>query len=156
VTTKQPLATEVRRLCPEIEESVRLFFEALQSAGDNKHFHPHPFDDENAHRLSHYGGKDLYYLVTDGVESFAYGMLRGWDEGYEIPSLGIAVHPHKRGMKVGRMLMEFLHVAARARGCKEIMLKVYKNNTSAVKLYESLGYVLESLNEQEYRGRVKL
>ncbi len=55
----------------------------------------------------------------------AYGMLRGWDEGYETPSLGIAVHSEWQARGVGRRMMEHLHQVARVRGAKRIRLKVY-------------------------------
>jgi ribosomal protein S18 acetylase RimI-like enzyme len=71
----------------------------------------------------------------------AYGMLRGWDEGYDVPSLGIVVAPAFRGQGYGRSLMHFLHAAAKARGAPAIRLKVYPENSTAVALYQSLGYV---------------
>jgi len=43
-------------------------------------------------------------------------MLRGWDEGYETPSLGIAVHPDARGLGLARTFMGFLHAAASFQG----------------------------------------
>ena len=69
-----------------------------------------------------------------------YGMLRGWDDGYETPSLGIAIAPGMQGRGLGRMLMEFLHAEARQRGADRIRLKVHAENVRAVALYQSLGY----------------
>jgi ribosomal-protein-alanine N-acetyltransferase len=90
-----------------------------------------------------YNGKDLYYaLLVDG-EMVGYGILRGWDEGYEVPSLGIAVDPASQGRGYGRLLIEFLHGTARQRGAKRIRLKVYAHNLRALALYKSLGYVFQ-------------
>ena len=63
----------------------------------DKFFHPHPFTTEAARERAAYTGKDLYYVVIEGDEILGYGMLRGWDEGYEVPSLGIVIHPAHRG-----------------------------------------------------------
>jgi [ribosomal protein S18]-alanine N-acetyltransferase len=78
-------------------------------------------------------------------------MLRGWDEGYDVPSLGIAVHPESRGQGLGELLMHFLHCAARRKGAREIMLKVYKENTAAYQLYLRLGYRFDG---EEQKGQL--
>ena len=70
----------------------------------------------------------------------AYGMLRGWDEGFSVPSLGIYVAQELRGSGAARLMMEHLHVTARLSGAKRIRLKVYPDNLPAYKLYVSLGY----------------
>jgi ribosomal protein S18 acetylase RimI-like enzyme len=77
-------------------------------------------------------------------------MLRGWDEGYEVPSLGIALHPHAQGQGLAHLFMDFLHVAARRRGAKKIRLRVYRDNKSAITLYRSLGYELTEDRDWRY------
>lgn len=131
------------QLSPQWTQPLAEFFQSLREAGDEAEFHPHPFTAEEAARRCQYTGRDLYYILVDQSQVLAYGMLRGWDEGYEIPSLGIAVHPRQRGKGLGRLLMEFLHAAARHRGARTIRLKVYPRNARAVRLYESLGYVFQ-------------
>jgi hypothetical protein len=82
--------------------------------------------------------------------------LRGWDEGYLEPSLGIAIDPQWQGKGIGKILMNHLHEEAQKRGASSIRLKVYHKNTKAIQLYESLGYNFEVLNEKEVIGKVKL
>jgi len=84
---------------------------------------------------------------VDGNVVLAYGILRGWDEGYAIPSLGIAVHPDARGTALGELLMHFLHGAARQRGARRVRLKVYSDNLAARSLYAKLGYNFDSVVE---------
>ena len=131
-------------LGPELLGAVTRFFQRLSAAGVDEYFHPHPFTAEEAERRTHYEGADLYYALIIDDEIAAYGMLRGWDEGYEVPSLGIAVDPRAQGKGYGRLMMTFLHSAARVRGARQIRLKVYPDNTRAVALYRSLGYKFES------------
>ena len=76
-------------------------------------------------------------------------MLRGWDEGYAIPSLGIYVAPALRGTGAARLLMQYLHLCAKLSGATQIRLKVYRGNISATKLYQSLGYVFEKPDDPE-------
>ncbi|MGA2889975.1 MAG: GNAT family N-acetyltransferase [Terracidiphilus sp.] len=139
------MALEIRTLSPEWEYSLAKFFSCLQDSAD-QYFHPHPLTDEYAHRLARYSGADSYYLVVHNGAILAYGMLRGWDEGYEVPSLGIVVHPDHRGNKLGELLMLFLHAVARHRGAKAVRLKVYRENTAARDFYLRLGYAFDAEN----------
>ena len=117
-----------------------LFFERLRDHQIDKFFHPHPLTREEAPKRAAYGGLDFYCVLVLGADVVGYGMLRGWDEGYEVPSLGIVIDPSAQGKGYGRLLMEFLHAAARQHGAKRIRLKVYADNLKAVSLYRSLGY----------------
>lgn len=147
---------EFRKLCPELEKSLSQFFADLDAGGNGHHFHPHPFTASEAKRLCGYDGADLYYIAVVGDRVLGYGMLRGWDEGYQIPSLGIAFHPDARGKGLGRLFMMFLHAAAKLRGAKRIRLKVYPDNTVAVKLYESMGYRYTESSEGQLVGYLDL
>jgi [ribosomal protein S18]-alanine N-acetyltransferase len=147
---------ECRRLSPDLVVPLAEFFRKLDEAGDTRHFHPHPFTDEEAEKLSCYSGQDLYCVLVAGRQILGYGMLRGWDEGYQVPSLGIALHPAARGAGLGRMLMHFLHAAAKRRGAARIRLKVYPDNLPAITLYKSLGYIFAAEEEGQLVGHIDL
>ena len=139
---------EIRILSPEWEHALAKFFSGLRGESA-AYFHPHPLTDEAATQLAQYQGEDLYYLLVDNGLVLAYGMLRGWNDGYEIPSLGIAVSPACRGKGLGELLMNFLQSAARNKGAKKIRLKVHKENVAACDLYKRLGYQLEERSGEE-------
>jgi [ribosomal protein S18]-alanine N-acetyltransferase len=147
---------ELRPLGPEWESALAAFFSALRDAGEHEQFHPHPLDAAAAAQLCAYAGEDLYYVLAEGARVVAYGFLRGWDEGYAVPSLGIAVHPDERGRGLGRALMERLHAAARRRGASAVRLKVYPGNEAAVALYRSLGYELGGEEDGQLVGILRL
>ena len=140
------MALEIRQLSPEWSDGLTALFAAIRKTGESQ-FHPHPFTAESAGALSRYRGKDLYYLLADSPQVIGYGMLRGWDEGYEIPSLGIILHPEHRGKRLGELLMNFLHAAARARGAHKVRLKVYAENKPALAMYRKLGYRFDGSSE---------
>jgi len=131
---------EFRRVGPGLEKPLADFFEHLRVTGEDGHFHPHPFTAGAAEERARYSGQDVYCVAVVGGRVLGYGMLRGWDEGYAVPSLGIAIHAEARGMGLGRALMLYLHAEARRRGAAKIRLKVYPENQAAVGLYRSLGY----------------
>lgn len=134
-------ALEFRRAAPAHRRALGDLFTALLDQGDHQFFHPHPFTAEEAMRIVTHPGRDLYLLALRGDKALAYGLLRGWDEGYAVPSLGIALHPDARGTGLSRAFMGFMHAAARLRGAPRVRLKVYPDNVPARRLYESLGYV---------------
>ena len=138
-----PDALQICRVSPAWRGPLARFFATLRENGDERTFHPHPMDDAAADEIAAYAGRDLYYVVADGDQVLGYGMLRGWDEGYEVPSLGIGMAPAARGTGLARLLMQFLHAAARRRGAPRVRLTVYPDNAPAVALYRSLGYALE-------------
>lgn len=150
------LVLEIRQIDQTLEKPLAVFFRHLRKSKDDRYFHPHPFTDAEARRYAQYSGKDMYYVLVDGCRVLGYGMLRGWDEGYEVPSLGIAIQPSARGQGLGKLLMRFLHAAARHRGAKRIRLKVYSENTVAVKLYQGLGYSFQSRESEQLVGFFEL
>lgn len=127
------------------------FFNALVANKDDLYFYPHPLTYEMAKKIARYEGDDLYFLQIKDNEIAGYAMLRGWDEGYAIPSLGIAMHPNFRNQGLGREFMRFLHNQAKAKGASKVRLKVYSNNAGAQQLYESLGY---SFSDEENGQRI--
>jgi [ribosomal protein S18]-alanine N-acetyltransferase len=107
---------------------------------DTTHFHPHAMDAAGAAVVVAYRGQDVYrVLVADG-RSVAYGILRGWDEGYSVPSLGVAVRTSDQGRGYGREAMRQLHADARTRGATSVRLRVAHANVRARRLYASMGY----------------
>ena len=107
---------------------------------DTTFFRPHPLTAGEARRLANYPGRDVYAILAVDERPVAYGLLRGWDEGYPTPSLGVAVRTSAQGRGYGRLMMESLHAVARARGASRVRLRVHPDNTVARHLYESLGY----------------
>jgi [ribosomal protein S18]-alanine N-acetyltransferase len=138
--------SDATRLSPEWVAPLVRFLEALHAAGDDAHFHPHPATAGAVEEIAREGGPDLYYVVPNGAEVVGYGMLRGWAE-YDVPSLGVAVHPGRRGRGIGRELTAFLHDEARRHGASKVRLKVYPDNAAARRLYEELGYEFDGREE---------
>jgi ribosomal-protein-alanine N-acetyltransferase len=142
---------EIRRLATDWKPSLLVFFRALEAVDDAGFFQPHPFTDEAVEQILHSTHTDLYYVLVEGQEVLGYGMLRGWDEGYDVPSLGIAIHPRVRGTGLGRLLMHFLEAAAKCQGAQRVRLRVKLQNAAAARLYESLGYQFRAEEDGEYR-----
>jgi [ribosomal protein S18]-alanine N-acetyltransferase len=143
---------ELRRVDSSWGKPLEDFFCVLDREGIQRHFHPHPLTEEEARKRVLYDGPDLYYLLVDNRKVIGYGMLRGWEEGFDTPNLGIILHPEYRGLGLGEMFMHFLHSAARYRGANRVRLKVYPENESALRLYQKIGYQFTDKEEEQLVG----
>lgn len=132
------------------------FFQSVMSNNDDLFFHPHPFTKAAANHIANYSGKDLYYALIIQKNIVGYGMLRGWDEGYEIPSLALVIHPEQRRKGLSMKLISFLHEKAKQAGVKRIRLKVYRNNVAAINLYTKIGYQLSGEEDGQFVGYLDL
>jgi len=84
--------------------------------------------------------QDVYCFMYLEYKMVAFGMIRGWDDGWDDKILGIIVHPDFRGNGYGKLMMQTLHTVASMRGLKRVRLHVDKENESAIHLYNKLGY----------------
>ena len=131
----------IRRLKPGDDRQLFKLLQTLVAAGVERHFHPHSFDRTTASMIVASSGLDVYLGFFHQEELLGYAMLRGWDEGYEVPSLGVAVAPAHQGRGVGGRLLAAGLDEARARGARKVMLKVHADNTRALHWYLSAGFV---------------
>ena len=147
---------ECVRAAPGWEQPLADLFSALAAADEEPLFHPHPLTSAAATTVCRNPGSDLYYLLVEGRAVLAYGMLRGWDEGFDVPSLGIAVHPDQRGSGLGLLMMRFLHAAGARRGARAVRLRVRSDNEPAIGLYRTLGYVFDGEERGQLVARLEL
>jgi len=131
------------------KNQINYFFE--KNKEDYNFFHPHPLNWESLKSIINKKNKDVYVIVFD-ERLIGYGILRGWDDGYEIPSLGILISKHFRGKGYSIPFMNYLHKISKERESNQIRLTVYKENKTAVSLYNKLGYVFSNKNENELIG----
>jgi ribosomal protein S18 acetylase RimI-like enzyme len=141
----------------EHSDALGTFFADLRRNGDETEFHPHPLTASEARRITAEHGQDIYRaLLADDGAVVGYGILRGWDDGFDTPSLGVAVHPSLRGQGQGRRLVLDLHEVARARGAAQVRLTVSETNSLAIALYVSVGYRLSPHHHGTLVGVVDL
>ncbi len=136
----------IRTLHPEDADGLGDLFEGLAGDPASIHFHPHPLTRAEARRIADRVDirDDVYYVAVDGDRRIVgYGMLRGWDEGYAVPSFGVAVAVDRRGAGIGRQLLRWAIEAARERGAERMILKVHVTNVGARHVYETEGFLFE-------------
>jgi ribosomal protein S18 acetylase RimI-like enzyme len=103
-------------------------------------FDPFELTADTARRIALEPRRDAYF-VARGREGFvAMSMLRGFDDGFEIPSFGIFVDYRQQGRGIGRWLTEWTIRWANSHACLAVRLSVYASNRRAGDLYRSLGF----------------
>ena len=143
---------EIKKLGPQMEQALTVFFKDISQGDYAQYFYPYEFTPKSARELCNLSGKDLHYVLTNNNIILGHGMLRGWDEGYSIPSLGIVIHPDFANQGLGSLFIRFLHFAAWQEEASYIRLSVHKQNEVAVNLYRKFGYVFTNKNDNEFIG----
>ncbi len=144
-------STFIRQFSPKFEK----FFS--DNIADYEFFHPHEFTVTALLAEVSSKPRDLFMVLTgENNNIIGYGMLRGWSEGYDIPSLGIMIDKRERGKGYSSEIMKTLHSIAKSRGATQVRLTVLKQNTSAISLYNNFGYQLEELDSDNLIGYKQL
>jgi ribosomal protein S18 acetylase RimI-like enzyme len=133
---------------PDLLESL---FKKVTDDEDDKMFHPHPFTKNYISNIIE-SKRDMYFLMIVDGDVSGYGLLRGWDDGYNIPSLGIYISKSFRGRGLSIQLMHHMHLAAKLCKASSVRLKVYKTNYAAIKLYKSLDYKFQEYDQYQLIG----
>jgi ribosomal protein S18 acetylase RimI-like enzyme len=137
---------------PHASALVRLF-ERNNDADTTARFDPFPLTAGRARAIAEQPRADLYFAAEIDGELVGMTMLRGWDEGYDVPSFGILVDRAHRGGGLGRALTSQTLERARAAGAHRVRLSVYASNTVALRLYEALGFVETEREPRTVAGR---
>lgn len=138
---------------PEHADALVSLFERNVVPAVAEMFDPFAFTAAEARRIALEPRRDHYYIATRGEELLGLSMLRGFDEGYEIPSFGIFIDHERHGQGIGRRFTAWTIEQARRRGCPAVRLTVYADNAAALGLYASLGFREQERQSVERRGR---
>lgn len=88
-------------------------------------------------RVIRFSGSVVAYIVT-------------WTIYDEVHILNIAVHPDFRKIGLGEMLIRDCLASSLERGLKLVLLEVRVSNSSAIKLYEKIGFKTLSVRKKYY------
>ncbi|MFZ5919810.1 MAG: GNAT family N-acetyltransferase [Chloroflexota bacterium] len=109
-----------------------------------RYFRPFPFTSETAQYIARQPHRDRYFVAILNHQIVGLSMLRGWDEGFSIPSFGVMVDHRIHGKGIGKHLLEYTLDEACKLKCHRVRLSVYASNTVAIRLYEAMGFYEET------------
>lgn len=104
-------------------------------------FNPFPLNAETAQWIACEARLDRFYIAFLEDTAVGFSMLRGWDEGYNVPSFGIFIDFRFHGRGLGSLVLEQTIEEARKAGCEKMRLSVYANNPAALAMYIHKGFI---------------
>lgn len=118
-------------------------------------FHPHSFDYNTVESICK-SKKDHCFVMILNKKIIGYSFLRLF--GYEIPSFGIVIRRGFTGKGYGKILTKWTIDKARKLGYKKVILKTYKENIPARRVYKKIGFKIigESEDKKEYKMELEL
>ena len=136
-----------RRLTPNDAEALSELMNQ-DSKDYNQYFVAFEFDKTTIENILTKAKNDLYYGVYWKEELTGFYMLRGFDEGYAIPSYGVYISSRFNNKGFGALTLNHAISTCRLLGLKKLRLKVHKENTFALKQYVKFGFVETGFDEK--------
>lgn len=118
-----------------------LYLLKAQSETYAQYFHPFPADNRYVWNLLMGAKDDVYAGLWYDRALVGIIMLRGWDEGYTVPSFGVLISEPYARLGLGRFALDWAIATAKLRGATTLRLKVHPENSAAYHLYASTGFV---------------
>ena len=107
-------------------------------------FSPFAFDPETLACLFDNAHRDQFMALEldEGhtVQLAGFYMLRGFDNGYDIPAYGVFIAPRFQNLGLARMTLVHAEALCALNGVEKLMLKVHPENVVAHQLYEAQGF----------------
>jgi len=136
-------AMDIFNLLNDLDEKTKIFF------------HPHSFDFKTISNICR-SKTDHYFVIFLKDKLIGYSFLRLF--GYEIPSFGIVIRRGYTERGYGTILSRWTISKAKELGYKKVILKTYKENFHAQKIYKRIGFKIvgESEDKKEYKMELNL
>ena len=94
---------------------------------------------------------DIVFVVQSNTQIVAWCALQSVLD--EATLLNIAVSPSHQRQGIARQLLEHAFSTLRGRGCQRCFLEVRAGNTSAITLYQQLGFVFDGVRKNYYAAQ---
>ncbi len=146
-------SVELREVGPADADALARFFERNDHPDVVAGFDPFPLTGEVARKIALEPRRDRFYATVLDGRVVAMSMLRGWDEGFDVPSFGIVVDRRHHGQGLGSQLTDFTIAEAARLGTERVRLSVYGDNPVARGMYESRGFEVTSQDPVTHDGR---
>jgi RimJ/RimL family protein N-acetyltransferase len=113
-----------------------------------KYFTPFSFEEDSIRKIINEAVNDKYFGIFIDDELVGFYMLRGFDEGYEVPSYGVWISEKFSGLGLSKLTLQHAITFCKVNSIKIIMLKVHPENIIAKNIYENFGFKQEGFDER--------
>ena len=143
--TKNFKDISIRKIGPDLAQELS---ELIQNSGPDysKYFIPFSFDLQTVEKKLADVKLDLFFGIFVNARLVGFYMLRGFDEGYDIPSYGVWISSEFAGKGLARLTIQHAISFCKINNINQLMLKVHPDNLKAIKLYEDFGFINSGLD----------
>lgn len=113
-----------------------------------KNFIPFNFNEENINKILLESKYDKYFGVFINDIIVGFYMLRGFDEGYTVPSYGVYISKEYSGLGLSKLTLQHAISICKLNSIKKLMLKVHPDNKIAISIYESFAFKKVSIDKK--------
>jgi len=144
------------RVLPISEEYIEGFHQCLDAVARERRYlaflQAPPLESAREFVLSNIAKGVLQFVAIHGAEVIGWCDITPleWGGFTHCGRLGMGVRADWRGRGIGRRLIMATLQGAREKGLERVELEVFASNRPAIRLYESLGFVVEGIKR---RGR---
>lgn len=103
------------------------------------HFIPFDFSESSVKKILSEKKSYKYFGLFSKSDLIGFYMLRGFDEGYEIPAYGVWISSKYENKGLTTLTLYHAFAYCKINNIKTLMLKVHPDNTTAKNLYEKHG-----------------
>lgn len=113
-----------------------------------KYFVPFPFQEDSIKKIINKAVNDKYFGIFINDDLAGFYMLRGFDQGYEVPSYGVWISDKFSGLGLSKLTLQHAITFCKINTINKIMLKVHPENIIAKSIYEAFGFKQEGFDEK--------
>ena len=114
----------------------------------SKYFVPFSFKEDSITKIISDAVSNKFFGIFINDDLAGFYMLRGFDEGYDIPSYGVWISHKYSGLGLSKLTLQHAITFCKLNGLKKIMLKVHPENTIAKNIYENFGFKQQGFDEK--------
>lgn len=139
ISIRPLIVTDAPSLCQLLEAQTPAYLQF---------FTPFSFEVDHLHQLLARRKRDVWMGLRWESDLIGFFLLRGWDEGFHIPSYGVLIDECFRGQGFGRLSLRVAKSIAILRNAPRLMLKVHPQNYEAKRLFENAKFKRTGLDSR--------
>lgn len=112
-----------------------------QSAAYARFFRPFDFGADTVAGVLASESQDVFMGLYWQGALVGFFMLRGWDEGYDVPAFGILIDEKYRGCGLEMLSLDTAKIICKLRGATRLMIKMHPDNISAKGVLRKTGFI---------------
>ncbi len=142
-------ALEIKRLnINQSEELANLLIGSEKKY--SQYFIPFSFDLETISEVLSKAIKDQIYGIYVEDNLVGFYMLRGFDEGYSVPSYGVWISKKYSNKGLSTFTLQHAISFCKLNSIRKIMLKVHPDNITAKHIYEKYGFKQTGIDQKNH------